>query len=558
MLSLCSITALGDALAAGEVDYSFFEKDYTYIADDRVESRVYSNDIVGSRIRLNMTIGQFNNIVSIKYNLVKIKLDEDKITYTQNDIFINGKAVAESDIAKTEIIYKSSFIPYENKDNAKYGYIDIVAYEWCAIVVDVKYKDSGVDTDTYSSYVYKVTNIDNSKPTAYYRSWNYDIGNYTFRVTVNGNQQKAIRSANSGIRKVEFLKVTGAGESAQTVVLDSVENISATPYFYDLKVSANQKAFYYARVIDWVGNESKNLIAAFGTYDEGFESAVNNTLEEIERAEGIFSPYILKNLTDEFATYGIRVQEFVDAQSDKKTDAAARVEVQKNVIYKLLREYANIRILAENGVRDFNLKVINEEYLSGVLIGNVNNAYTTLLYGEVANFTVVLADFDLRKFDKSQEIDASGLIKAERVLGITLETSNSLNGDIDIIFTRPVDIRIPLSNYKAVSAVVKVVGDNGNVRFEKLGITEYKSYFLVHMPYSKGTLTVVFGQKAVSPYYWFFTLLVIPVGILAYFLIKEVKERKLERLEQLEKERMEAKLSYVAKNKSKKGNKKKK
>lgn len=551
------------ALDEQNLNYTFTQDDFTFIPNENVDSRVYSNAEFGSKIRVSMTSVQYENIISIKYTLVKIS-SGNIVTHNDKDIYIDGKVVTSDNVVKngTDTIYKSGFKEYEKPNVTRHGYIDITAHEWCAIVLVVKYNDAGKEAYNHSSHVYNVTNIDNSKPTAYYSSWSYNEGFYTFRVTVNGNQLQAKRTENSGISKVEFIKVTGAGATEQTTILDTIDNITKTPYFYDLKVDANEKAFFYARVSDWVGNKNYddkikgNLIAAFGSYDASFESAVNNALHELERAKDVFSPHILKNLTDEFATYGIRVQEFQEAQD--KTNAAAKVEIQKNVIYNLLKEYANVRTLAENGVRDFNLKIINSEYLNGVSIGNVNKAYTTLLYGEVANFTIALADFDLRLFDKTKEIEASGLKNAKRVLSLTLETNNSQKGDVDITFTSPLDIRIPIANYKAVSAVVKLIDENGNERLEKLDITEYRSYFMVHMPYSKGVVSVVFGEKIISPYYWFFTLLVIPIAIGLFFLFRHTKKKKLEKMEQLAKERQENKQKYVAKNKSKKGKKKKK
>lgn len=551
------------ALDEQNLNYTFTQDDFTFIPNENVDSRVYSNAEFGSKIRVSMTSVQYENIISIKYTLVKIS-SGNIVTHNDKDIYIDGKVVTSDNVVKngTDTIYKSGFKEYEKPNVTRHGYIDITAHEWCAIVLVVKYNDAGKEAYNHSSHVYNVTNIDNSKPTAYYSSWSYNEGFYTFRVTVNGNQLQAKRTENSGISKVEFIKVTGAGATEQTTILDTIDNITKTPYFYDLKVDANEKAFFYARVSDWVGNKNYddkikgNLIAAFGSYDASFESAVNNALHELERAKDVFSPHILKNLTDEFATYGIRVQEFQEAQD--RTNAAAKVEIQKNVIYNLLKEYANVRTLAENGVRDFNLKIINSEYLNGVSIGNVNKAYTTLLYGEVANFTIALADFDLRLFDKTKEIEASGLKNAKRVLSLTLETNNSQKGDVDITFTSPLDIRIPIANYKAVSAVVKLIDENGNERLEKLDITEYRSYFMVHMPYSKGVVSVVFGEKIISPYYWFFTLLVIPIAIGLFFLFRHTKKKKLEKMEQLAKERQENKQKYVAKNKSKKGKKKKK
>ena len=545
---------------ASELDFIFLENDFTFIADDRIESRSYSNAEIGSRIRVNMTKEQYENISFIKFTLVKITTINDEITYSAENILKNDKEVSSQDIIKADKVYQSSFLEYENQSLSKYGYIDIVANEFCAIVLDVEYDNGGEKVQTHSSYIYKVTNIDNSKPTAYYTTLSYDVGSYVFRVTVNGNQPKAVRTANSRIRKVEFIKVTGSDTNPTRTTLDTIEGINVVPYYYELRINPTEKALYYAKVLDWVGNESENLIVVFGTHDASFESAVNNTLDELARGKDIYAPHLIKNLADEFALYGLRVQEYVDAPQDKKTDASAKIEKQKNVIYKLLGEFAHIRTLAENGVRDFDVKVINPEYLQGesILIGNVNKAYSTLLYGEVATFTVALADFDLRIINKDAEIKASGLKNVNRALGITLETTNSIKGEVDITFDQPIEIRIPISDYKSVVAVVKRVDEKGNEWHQKLNITEYKSYFLVHMPYSNGIITIVFGKKPISPYYWLLTLLIIPISISAYFIIRHIKVKRQKERERLKQERLQSKEKYVAKNKSKKGKKKKK
>lgn len=564
IILLLIISTLGiskTATAYASLDFSFLEEDFTFIPDPSVGSLSFTNATAGARIRINMTEAQVGGIISVKYTLVKIKNIDDRVTFDENNIYINSKAITATDEIENKTILKSQFLSYPSPKENKYSYIDIVAKEWCAIVIDVNYNVGNGNQVSYDSYVYNVTNIDNSNPSAYYRTWSFDSGAYTFKVTVNGNAAKAPQSANSGIKKIEFVREIVNGNDIQVTLLDTIENITSHPYYYDLRAETTQKAFYYARVTDWVGNYSKNLIVTFGSYDASFESAVNNTLAQIERAKEIFSPYILKNMTDGYASYSSLVQSYyAEGDEVKRQKITDQISAQKVAVYKLMGDYANVRTLAENGVRDYNLKVVNPEYLEeGVYVGNVNAAYTALLYGEVANFTIALADFDLKKVDKKAEIAAAEIIKAERVLGLTLETVNSVTGDVDITFTAPIDIRLPLKDFKAVSAVVKRTID-GVDTFEKLKITEYKNYILVHMPYSKGVISVVLGQKAVSPFYWFFTLLVLPFGAGIFVLVKLLKKKNLAKKEQLEKEMQEAKAqvkNYVAKNKSKKGKKKK-
>lgn len=544
---------------ASEMDFAFYEDDFSFIPDESVNNKTYANGESGATIRLNMTQEQYTKIVAIKYTLVRIKNIDDKVTYDENEIYVNDKAITEDAEIENKTYTNSDFDIYQEPTLNAYGYVDIVAKEWCAIVLDVTYNEGDGDKITLDSYVFSVTNIDSSKPSAYYRSWSYDEGAYIFKVTVNGNQPQATATANSGIKKIEFIRKIIVGNEILVTVLDTIENITSYPYYYELKAETTQKAYFYAKVTDWVNNESNNLIVTTGSYDAGFETAVNNKINEIERVDGIFSPYILKNLADEYANYYLKVQEYEqESDEEKKEIIATKIQAQKNVIYKLLGEYADIRTLAENGVRDFNLNVINSEYLAGVAIGNVNDAYTTLLWGEVATFTITLADFDLRKIDKTTEIEASGLINASKVLNLTFTTTNSVDGEADITFTEPIEIRLPISDYKKVAAVVTRVDNQGATTIEKLQITEYKSYILVHMPYSKGVISVVFGEKAISPYYWLFTLAIIPIGIGIYFIVKKINKNKQIKLEQLGKERQEAKSlpKYVAKNKSKKGKKK--
>lgn len=556
-ISFLSVSA--DTAYATELDYAFFKEDFSFEPDENIPSPHYANGESGAKIRLTLSETQANGIISIRYTLVRIKTEGDVVTFDEYDIFINNRAITSEQLIETKTAVSSEFHYYQNATWAKFAYIDITVKEWCAIVLDVTYDDGGGEKKTYESYVKKVTEIDNSPPTAYYRTWSYDEGAYTFSVVVNGNETKATRTANSGIQKIVIKKVTGLSPNETVTVIDTIENITSYPYYYTLRTDTGVQAFYYAEVTDWVNNKSEKLIVAIGSYDEGFESAVINKLNELERAGELFSPYLIKNMSDEFAKYCQRVQEFYEATEAQRVEIVAEINKQKNAIYTLLGDYARIRTLAENGVRDYEVKLINTEYMPGVTVGNVNTGYTALLWGEKATFTIALADFDLKKTDKSAEIAASGLIDVKRVMNLTLSTRNSVTGDVKTTFTSPIEIQLPAKDYKAVSAMVVNIDENGAKTFETLEVIEYKNYVGIQMPYSDGVITVVFGKKKISPFYWFFTLLVIPAGAGAYFVIKKLKKKKAEKLAEIARLRQEekAKTNYVPKNKSKKKKKNK-
>lgn len=554
---LAGFIAVSPLLAnAAEGEILFSETAFTYMPSADLTSQVYTNATIGSTIRIKMTQTQYQCISDVKYTLVKITAVDDVVTYDESDIYVNSKAIDATSVVSSGNI--TAFTLYATPSQASYAYFEIVAKEWCAIILDVTYDLGGGEDISYSSAVYSVTNIDNSLPSAYYKSWSYESGSYTFLVTVSGNQTKYTRSANSGIKKIVFTKIV----SGEEIILETIENLTEIRYSYELVADTNLKAYYYAKVTDYVGNTNVCLIVTLGSYNKDFESAVNNTIEEIERASELFSPYILSDLTDAFATYYLYVQAFYEAGSDTtaQANAEAKIDAQRIVITDLIYDYTQIRTLAENGQKDYSLTIINEEYLSGIELVEVENSYEALLYGETATFTIALAEYDTSKVDKTAEMLASGINNISKVLGLTLATSNSIKGEVNITFTSPLQIKVPVSDYGAVSCVVKITDSEGNVTYENLEITEYTTYILINMPYSQGVITLMTSENNGNRLLWLLLLLIVPVGAGVFLVVIKIKKDKQKKLQQeiVENSEESEKTAYNPKNKSKKGNKKKK
>lgn len=509
----------------------------------------YSNAQDGTKIKISMSEEQYNRTNSVKYHLVKINDSADEVTYDADEIYINSKTVGENDIISNgEIV---NFTVYENANSYRYAYFEITAYEWCAIVLDVVFDST---KHSYSSFVYKIINIDNSKPYAYYKNWTFESGYYIFNVIVNDNQPKAVRTASSGLKKVEILKETNG--AAQVIYSEDV-TIQGI-YSYKLKTDSN-KAKYFVRATDYAGNQGSTLILEFlsASYNADFESAAKNSIDELKLYKDYYTPSLLDRLEDGFAAYYLYVQQYDSADESAKVTTKTRVESQISTVTSIMGEYAKAKEFFGKGVKDFSLEIINPEYIEGVKISNAEKAYASLLYGEKALFTLILAEFDLSKVDKSEEISFSKIRNADRVINITLNTKNSVEGEINKNFEEPLFIKAPIKNYGKAECILKIDNGDGSYSFKKLEFDEYNNYILIKMPQSYGVITIITGKNR-NAYLWFFTLLLIPIGVAVFFTVKNIKVKKSEKIaSDIEKDGNVKEIIYNPKNKSKKKSKKK-
>jgi hypothetical protein len=558
VLLFSSINISSDNAIATECSVRFDETAFSYVPTEELSNSLFANGIDGATIRVNVTSEQDALITSVKYTLVKIDTTSDSITsYDGDNIFLNSKAIDSDDVLDSGTILNENFIMYTSYSDSKYKYFDIVAKEWCIIVLDITYDDDSDEGTglSYDSDTYSVINIDNSLPSAYYSTYTFDSGYYNFTVKISGNETLYSRSANSGIDSIRITKLVNGVSSTIT----TIESVNSYPYIYTLTVD-NQRASYYATILDNVGNYNTCLIVSFNSssYNVDFESAVNNAIDELS-ATDVYSSYLLSSLEEAYAQYYLLVQEW-DETTDEDTleELEADIEEQILVCTDIESDIAYARTLYNIGVKDYELNIINEEYLEGIELINVESAYGMLLYGETATFTIVLADYDINKVDKSAEIEVSELKNVTDVLDLTFSTVNNINED-EIIFDTPLQIKVPITDYGSVSCVVKIIDENGNEVIEKLDYTEYSGYITIDMPYADGVISIIIGDSTFNKLWYLLFLLVIPIGICIFFVVrnKKKKDENAKILAENEIKKDDFKKG-IPKNKSKKGKRGKK
>lgn len=474
------------------------EADYILSSFERVGQANYYSAADGCTYRVPISESAYNNFIRVEYDMIVINDAFDEVELDEKNNPTSDRKYVEG--GENIVVHKENLKQYANATPLKKYYFEINAKEWCAFVFTVYYLENGEETQTYGSDVFYCRSIDNSNPTAYYNDWTYVSGKYEFNVVVTDVRQDTPRSAYSGIKKFTVLKyVSGKG----TEKIDEVDNINSNNYNYVLKAGTG-KAIYYIDVIDNVGNGTRVKIVEFTeiSHDSGFESAVGNQIESLQKDDS-FSDSVKNDLTRAYYAYYLVIQE---------TNDELKITAAMNEVYKVMKYIAELNELKKAGEKEYVVRNINTEYFNGeILINNAGLAYEEQKYGEKAYYTVSVAQFDPLKADRKAEMNFLGIGKAEELYTISLGVVNG-ESEIKQAFKVPLELRLP-TEFKKVTAVQTITDEEGNKTYAECAVVYGNGYTVISVPYSYGVINLFSGTSPNLRLLWLLTLIPVIAGV---------------------------------------------
>lgn len=483
----------------------------------------YNNPIDGCKIK-----GYFSedatSLQLVTYTAVKINFENDVVTVDSESgvISLNGKEITDDDIVEKDGVKEKNIVSLVqnvvNPSPKKSKYVEVVAHEWCAFVFAVHYKGiNNEDLVTYASSVVTCTSLDTGTPEVYRTGTWIKYADYIeYDIMIRSDARKKTRSHDSGLSY--FVVYKGTKE------IDRITNIGKTFYQYKLNISLIDIAYYEIYAVDMAGNKILQRVAENNNikYDEGFESAVINALTYLEGNE-LYATSVKANLEKAYYDYYMAIQ----VANAKEEDIIA----EKNKTLPFLTEYARLKTLEQAKTKEYTLKISNGEYVAGeITLSNANTALASLLYGEKAIININVASFDPNKIDKYVEMQAAGIKRCKEILSFTITYSKN-NIEFKEAFTNPLQIAVPLSNYKNIKAIINIPNDDNSYTIKTIDITRYNDYIVLNTPYSYGTISLFIDENTNNPLLWLLTLLVIPVGLFIFAVIKVINKNKKKNLE---------------------------
>lgn len=483
----------------------------------------YKSPVDGVKIRGYFT-KDATSIIKVTYTAVVISFisDEVKVDSDSGEITLNGEIVTDEYIVGSKTKQKNIEVAIQNVANPtpnKTKFVEVRATEWCAFVFAVHYKGTNdEDLVTYGSDVVTCTTIDSGIPDAYRTGvWVKQADAIEYEIMIRSDRLGQARSHDTGINY--FVVYKGASKTADAVEIDRKNNVGSTFFRYKLTISLKEKAFYRINVVDNVGN---NAIFDVGEnnnikYDEGFESAFTNALIYLEDNK-LYAPSVHSNLEKAYYGYYMIVQDSKASETDKYE--------AKNIALPYLTEFARLKKLEEASKKEYTLSVTNSEYVDGeISLINADIALDAILYGEKATININLALFDALKVDRTKEMQVAGVANCRQILSLNL--SSSKNGaEYNAEFFKPLQISVPLTNYQNVKATISIPLGDGSFDIKVVDIIYYKDYIVLNASHSYSTINVFIDEESNKSLLWLLTLLVIPVTVGVFAIIKITKNKK--------------------------------
>lgn len=534
ILTICSLSYSGFTAYAGEGMTIIKQSAFQFMPDKGVDSVVYANGKTGATVRVSLTQDQANEILEIKYFFVYIKAVSDEVTRDENgETYKNGAKISEDDVdgkAKKQAEVKKYSAPTINKDS----YFDVNVKKWSALVIDIKYDGGGNEEWSYNNKnIYYITNIDNSAPKAYKNSFVYKENGFEFDIEFTDKNVSAV-TAVSGIKSIDIRRETASGEER---IFYNIK-IASADYNYPLSVSSDITGTYYAYLTDYVGNYVKVKLfeMSLAVYNSDFESALENAFEEFESVADYYTKESFDTFKKAYYDYKYYVQEYASSGTDEKDKWEKSIKERMKTLTALMKDFSDNEKLRAAGEKNIEIEIANKEFLDGdIELINVAEAFPELLYGQTTFFNFSLAEFDNSNESKKEEIRKSGLTNITKMLSITLSTMQ-LSGKTDKVLVAPLKIKVPMKNYGKIVCIIKTYDEDGGEVYKTAEIKEYKSYIIINMPNSNGVITVCFGEEENEDLLWLLVLLIIPLGLAMFFIIRHSKIKKNKANEQKKKE----------------------
>lgn len=489
-----------------------YESDSGYKnATDGVSVRGYFTKDATSLIKVTYTAV----VVSFNSDIVEVDSDSGEIT-------LNGTAVTDDYIVGKESKLKDVEVEIKNVANPTDGktkYVQVVANEWCAIVFAVHYLGTNnEEAVTYNSDVFMCTNIDAGVPDAYRTGvWVKQANAVELEIMIRSDRVGQTRSYDSGINY--FVVYKGVSRASEKVEIYRKSGVGSTFYIYKLTMNLQEKAFYQINVVDNAGNNALFDVAENNNikYDEGFESALKNALTYLESSE-LYLPSVYENLKNAYYEYYMAIQQEGATEGQK--------EQAKNKALPYLTEFSRLKQLEQSHQKEYTLKITNSEYVKGeITLANVDIALSNVLYGEKVAIGIALAVFDPHTVERGAEMQVAGIANCEEILSLSLSASKD-GIDYKEDFFKPLQISVPLNNYKNIKATMSIPLADGSFDIKVVDIIYYKDYIILNAPHSYGTINLFVNEVIDNSLLWLLTLLIIPLGLAVFATIKIIKNKK--------------------------------
>lgn len=503
---ICTSDAPARADMAVETDF--------YLSAEQPDG--YFNAVDGCVYRIPIKQSAYSNFIRAEYTVVRLNGISDVVTTDdENNI------TSSQEIIRTATVLKSELSAYANPTINKYRYFEVTAYEWCAFVFTVYYNGTNGEAAAYGSEIIYCVNIDSSAPEAYYTGWVYRDGGYVFSVVVHGNTTSDVNTANSGLKAFTVLKYANGAYTQ----LDEVTNIGNTFYNYQLTADKG-KAAYYLDIIDNAGNGSRVLIVEFTetSYNADFESAVENTLANLKSNSfyADFSDGLYNSLSEAYYSYYLLIQDVSASESD--------IKEAQNACYDIMKYIALLKEMKNEGKKETVVVNLNTEYLGGdITLGNAGYAFGSQKYGEVAYYTLSVAQYDLSRVDRKEAMAFLGISGADTLY--TLSLSLALGTvSVETAFDEALEVILPVE-FKDVAAVQTVTLADGTTERYELNVVYGNGSTVIFLPYTYGTVDIFVGEKVGFNLLWL--ILIVPLSVAAValavvFAVKRVKLKKID------------------------------
>lgn len=517
------ISILAVILAIGSAGTAFAyvsETDYILDKFETVGNSLYQNKTEGCTYRVLINSEAYESLSKITYEKVRLSSLADKVTVdASNNITLHsGQILLESKVT----VEKSEF---KRKENTENYYFTVSAKENCAFVFTSYYFNSeneevavygdnyGTDGSQRSNVLYCRT-IDSSNPIAYAEFNCFDSGKWVFDVTVKGNRNSDVASADSGIKHYKFLYSEKSDiNDPNAVVIAEVTNVGRTQDLYRLSVP-EKKGAYFIDIIDNVGNETVVKLQEFsGASDPDIYTAVTNMTNRLkDEYYSDFSPKLSEKLQKAYDSYYLILQ---NSESSESAKSSARQEC-----YDVLREINGYMELKKQGKADVVIRNYNQEFFNGE-IDIVNSSALPIKYGDRTVLRIMVSNPDFSTAD-SVALSTAGVKKVGEFYVVTLETAGVEEETVEC--KEKLKLKIPREFSREDTYFVFRASVNDKDVYENCDFSVGIGYTEVSVSYASGTLFIFDGAKK-QDLTWLWSLVALPVLAVAVVAVVVVKKK---------------------------------
>ncbi len=503
ILALCGISTV-----VAHADYNYrltFVPNYeTFVSPDTgVTYRVYVNSTGYNAItRITYDVVQLNNVTDAG----GLTSNGGAITQTGYKLLLDNVEVKKSDLTSTD-----------NGTERLAYYFDIKVNTICAIVPTVYYSITPEDPEEayYGDIVY-CTNVDTAAPKFRLTQSYWSSGRCRLTAVLTEVMEG---SAYSGLDQVTLYALLRGGSEYKKVDEQEISGYNKT---YSVVVDYGNYD-YYIEVKDNVGNTTgKQLLKSLSesSYNVEIETQINDAIVKMQ--EGGYSDILYDKISSAYADYVTVISDSNSSATDKEN---ALAELRK--AYTL---YLNANQDNANGVRNYELSVINGEYLTDFNVEGMGSTLAFLDIGDYADFTVTLAKFNYKDVEQEKRPIVEYLdCKADDVYCITLSVESEDDGKVKAKFSTPLTFSFKLEDYENIKAVQVAYDVNGKIEYHESNIVKYVDGTIkVTAPLTYGVVNI-FVEKDSSNLYWLFSLTAVPLiigGVLLIYAFRKINKIK--------------------------------